>query len=282
MSGPYISYKVCVFCGIKRKMAREHVLPKKLQERFPQRGIRYSELWITAFGFDEKQGDDHQRIAIDGRVKGVCSICNNGWLQSVIEERAEETLYRLVDGEAFTINRDRARRFATWAAKTAAVRQLISTKIRSPAFKFRWIHANQFRPPPNTRIWIAYKEAYEAYYSRCTPGYLGVGGGFATRQVRLTTIHVGHLVFVALDESELDHRYLLDEDHLVRASFGALKRIWPPSGAVEWPTSPAIAKENMELVAATLFDVGRGHMWPPRSGVPRRPIARAKYLRGPF
>jgi hypothetical protein len=95
---------------------------------------------------------------LKARVREVCAGCNNGWM-SRLEEGVRPLLERLWQPSypfgvtAFTP--DEAAVIATWAAKTAWVRERVSDSESTPTPGMRAELMDRQMPPGFTSVWIA-------------------------------------------------------------------------------------------------------------------------------
>jgi len=156
--------KLCFFCGLPGSMSKEHAWPQwlgkgaEVEPTQTTRTIGYgrtseSELTEAPNLVVTKPGS-----VLTSRVREVCQHCNNGWM-SQLETSVRPLLSHLWQPTyAFgrtTVTTDDASILATWATKTAWIRERVSDPIVTATPQMRRYLLDHQLPPEFTRVWIA-------------------------------------------------------------------------------------------------------------------------------
>lgn len=95
---------------------------------------------------------------LTARIREVCAGCNSGWM-SRLEEDARPILQRLWEPSypfgRTTVSLDQAATVATWATKTAWVRERVSDSTTTATPEMRRYLMTERLPPEYTSVWIA-------------------------------------------------------------------------------------------------------------------------------
>jgi len=145
-------------------MTKEHVWPQWLREHAGElEPVRFKH----SAGFERSAADAFREtrtvtVQQPGSVlnlvaRAVCARCNSGWM-SQLEERVRPLLLAFIEaaytGAPFVLAPDQAATVATWAVKTAWIRELTSP---SPSATPQMRHALHQRllPPEYSAVWAA-------------------------------------------------------------------------------------------------------------------------------
>jgi len=87
------------------------------------------------------------------RVKIVCQRCNNEWM-SILQDRAKPLLLPLMKGEKTTLNEQKQKIIAAWAAMTVINAEYITPGRAAISVVYRRHLFQHKEAPPRIRIWI--------------------------------------------------------------------------------------------------------------------------------
>jgi hypothetical protein len=100
----------CSFCGEKRVLTLEHVLPDWLAGVFPRKGNVTNEF----IGDEIKKWESK---TFQHKVRMACAQCNNGWM-SELESRVKPLFKKLIALDQTTIESDDQGTLSLWVQKT--------------------------------------------------------------------------------------------------------------------------------------------------------------------
>jgi hypothetical protein len=240
-----VSKRRCAFCG-GGGLSREHVLPHWLRGS----GLDLTASWHIV-GVDETTRHEWVAAPFTARVRGVCQLCNGGWM-SRLEAMAQPILSpMMVDGGWRLLDERSQRIAAAWALKTAMVLQLLDpTSSAIPALHYQGLYAlrDQPQPLPHMSSWAGrYTGEMLAVSMRNHPMALDVDGQTLPNppHAYLATIMVGRLVVQVWASSMEGSSFAIER------SIGPVMRpmvvpIWPTRApAVIWPPVRGIGEGTL-------------------------------------
>lgn len=232
----------CAFCGSRKSLTKEHVLPQWLKPIVPFEGK-------TGVEFATGERRTLPISPSERTAKAFCRSCNTGWMND-LEGAAKPLLTPMILGERRPrkLKRLALQTIATWAAKTAVTCQYVNPPER------RFVQQRARREmyetkvaPIGTHVWLAPHDGdlFNAIFSlepiniqfakeipevddhglpkvHSYSGSIGLGSVF---------IHVLYLAGVEIPLKECP-------------DFG-VPRIWPYSHPITWPTTAPLS--NIEI-----------------------------------
>ena len=161
----------CIFCNQPiGKSSPEHVLPKWLLRRMgigkkPYSGTRFS----SATG---ENSILRKHAAISLVCGDVCGNCNSGWM-SVLEQKVEPFLPRMIAGETVALSNANRLDLSRWLTKTAFVANMASGKFQNvPDEHCSALSASPDGMPEGVIVLCGYNPKFvffEAIHHNCWP-----------------------------------------------------------------------------------------------------------------
>lgn len=153
----------CAFCGSTSGFSKKHVWPQWLR---PYAGELEPRRSTHSYGFGQTDRETFTELptitveqpgsVLSMTTREVWGTCNNGWM-SRLEMQARTLLVPLMDAasvrQVTTIEPDDAARLATWAVKTAWMRELSASSVSQQSKLYLYLRT-QLLPPPDSSIWI--------------------------------------------------------------------------------------------------------------------------------
>jgi hypothetical protein len=146
----------CIFCGIARKMSKEHVVAQWMHPILPTSPINK----ISAVEFKETNPAEWKQFStarqgnsFNKTTTKVCEVCNNGWM-SLLEIEVRSIITPLILGQRASLSPEQQAVLARWGAKTGTV---CSATYRDSAIPFpnrKWIKEHRAPLLGNWSIWI--------------------------------------------------------------------------------------------------------------------------------
>lgn len=148
----------CIFCGSRKNITREHVVPNwlrkvvpRLRETHVHSGLRTTSQGRTLFVqplWTVKDGNLGNK-----KLFMVCADCNGGWMRN-LQDELKPILIPLIEGEWQDLNAESAGRISAWMAMTATVIALsIRDTLGVTRAERKFIYENH-HAPDNWSIWI--------------------------------------------------------------------------------------------------------------------------------
>ena len=234
---------ICIFCGERRKMSKEHVIPQWVSKELAKdpRELQ-SPITVCVDGKPTRQMPSSRVINIV--TKRVCKVCNEGWMETWLERPVQPTLTSMLHGERTVLDVEARVHLAGWAAKVAMVAgyaQRPPEPVRQDWLPFMY---DQHIPPPDWHVWTTgYEGATPALYERGTFTRLLPDGRPSGDHGITMTLVVGYVAFkiVGIAGAAPD---FLSRDHVSRLwppfTFDAL--VWPPRHHLDDSTLQSFAK----------------------------------------
>jgi hypothetical protein len=240
--------KQCMFCGLAKKMTREHVWgewTKGYVERTANKH-RHANVFVPRPGEPEPaeiriRAGDH----LDAQVHNVCSDCNNGWL-SQIQNDAKPFLIPLFEGRVVNLDQAAQENVAIWITMATMTGEHLSgerRRIAVPQSDRTWLMEKR-SPPPGWCIWIGHyprsqermqwvKASFPVVDSDHLPETISNDDLSPTLQT--TAFSVGDLYAFAMSSHfpEIPRGW---DWRTAPSAREFLWPLWPPNGSVaEWP-----------------------------------------------
>lgn len=112
---------------------------------------------VDAFTEDPTVVTERQGSVLTLVAREVCRGCNNGWM-SRLEQRVQPTVSDLIDSagsrQAIVIQPDRAADLATWAIKTAWMREVSTPTPATTTLAMRRRLQQTELPPEHSSVWL--------------------------------------------------------------------------------------------------------------------------------
>lgn len=158
MAPPVLKPVKCVFCGSKKDITREHVMPAWLRKEFPPKYNEYSAHSIAIDRIDDtlvvKPQLGGEKISLGSRTLFmVCAACNNVWM-SRIQIKAAPILKRMIRGDWAGFTATEGSIISAWVAMTASVIAMSTRKAEGVPLADRRIIYETKAAPPDWRIFV--------------------------------------------------------------------------------------------------------------------------------
>lgn len=246
---------MCFFCGLPGNMSKEHAWPQWLGEGAevePTQTTRTIGYGRTA----ENELTEAPNIVVTKpgsvlttRVREVCQRCNNGWM-SRLEMSAQPVLERLWQPTfAFgqtTVTNDEASIVATWATKTAWIRERVSDALITATPSMRRHLMDHGLPPEFTRVWIARHKGrsnFGVYVGRIEASHQDDDWDTNRRRHILMCVMTfrGLSVLVRTDDG-----WGVPEMTLPQSQW---RQFWPVAETIQWPPPAPVSDADTQEVA---------------------------------
>ncbi len=248
--------KHCMFCGQTGQMTKEHAWPQWLGA-----GIRVAPIQSTrTIGFGRVAGDVMREkpnllvhksgSVLTARVREVCASCNNGWM-SRLETEVVPLLDRLwMPAYPFgrtSLNEKQAATVATWATKTAWVRELVDQPGLTSTPEMRLQLMQTLHPPEFTSVWFARHQGlsnFAAYVAQIDAARADEPWDTTNvRRVLICTMAFRGLAITVRTDSD----WGVPQMELPQLIW---TRFWPTDGSVQWPPPQPAGDADVRTPAA--------------------------------
>lgn len=156
--------RLCVFCSNSGGFSKEHVWPQWLHAYAAD--VDKGRRWTHEAGFGQTDADTFSEMpttvterpgsVLTMKTREVCRLCNNGWM-SQLEMQVRPLLLSLTEAAAGGWSRaiapEEAARVATWAVKTAWMRELSAGTLVNRREDYQYLR-ERLLPPPECRVWL--------------------------------------------------------------------------------------------------------------------------------
>lgn len=147
----------CIFCGQRRKLSREHVVPQWVSRVLSKdpRG------WPAPIrGYRQDREGNVTRTFVGSKVvelvmRRVCKVCNEGWMEQQLERPSQPILGPMLAGQAVTLDPAAQSLLAAWMAKTAMVYGYTTSPVMELAPDWLTHMYQRQRAPDTWHVWIA-------------------------------------------------------------------------------------------------------------------------------
>jgi hypothetical protein len=144
----------CVFCGIDRRLSREHVFASWMEDYFPD--LRSATADYIRRTVTQAEDVDHTRPGpvFDFVTRDVCEVCNNGWM-SGLEDQVRPILGPMLRDQPRVLTAPEQMTLATWATKTMLAMggvNLGDERVVNDA-QYRWFAEHRI-PLPSSHVWL--------------------------------------------------------------------------------------------------------------------------------
>jgi hypothetical protein len=175
----------------------------------------------------------------------VCRHCNSGWM-SRMEVAGEDLLDPMIRGEEVVLGPGEQTLLAAWVSKCAYgyISQTMPENLPFSTEEYRALIKEQ-RPPERALIWMGHSTAPPAYIAMMVePFFFTLPGRESDPISKLppaaaavylaahSVVFVGH--WLPEDNATALNRW--ERDLFDKRSRQGLRRIWPPSTDIAWPT----------------------------------------------
>ncbi len=243
-----------MFCGALGKLTKEHAWPQWMHAGTAVGAEQHS----YAAGFQRSADDTmselpnvavhHKRSVLTTVVREFCTTCNSGWM-SRLETRCKPLLKRLWAPSypfgSTSFSGDEVGALASWAVKTAWVRERVADRSNVAGAGTRELFARSQTPPPNTWVWVSrYAGAHDfgALSARMTVSHQDQNWATGeTRKVYLCALRFqGLAMVVRTDSGPGVPPFALPAD--------AWRPLQADSGSVSWPPARAVGDYEVESI----------------------------------
>ena len=247
-----------MFCGRSGNITKEHAWPQWLgdgAEVVPHqttRTIGFGRTAHDAMSEAPNRATTKPVSVLTARIREVCADCNNGWM-SCLESAVRPILTRLwAPNYPFgrtTFSAEDAATLATWATKTAWVRERVGDPVLTATAEMRRGLVDQQRPPEWTSIWVARHEGasnFGVYVARIAVAHQDDPWNAEPRAHALlcTLTFRGLSILVRTDD-----RWGIPQMDMPNDVW---RRFCPVSQPVEWPPSRPASDGDVLAAASSL------------------------------
>jgi hypothetical protein len=148
----------CIFCGSRKDLSREHVVPDWLRHILPRiadshihRGVRLAYatdgIKVTLI-YKEHQGNFANR-----QKRNVCKLCNEGWM-SILQQQAIPVLTPLIQGVWDGFDENVAALIVPWSCMTASAIAMSYADTEGVTQADRSYIREHVKAPPNWSVFL--------------------------------------------------------------------------------------------------------------------------------
>jgi hypothetical protein len=235
-------------------MTKEHAWPRWLGQRHQVEPTQTTREIGFGRSADDAMSEAPNRVVIKpgsvltARIREVCAGCNNGWM-SRLEEDVRPLLERLWQPSypfgVTGFSPDEAAVIATWAAKTAWVRERVSDPDSTPTPGMRAELMARQMPPDYTSVWIARHQGqsnFGVYVARIEANHQDDHWAAARRR---------HVLLCTMTFRGLSVLVRTDDGWGVPPMTPPARKwqvFWPAGDTVQWP--PSSPASDIDVLAA--------------------------------
>lgn len=249
---PLVTPRKCIFCGSRKKITREHVVPDWIRKVIPRKsdtrthsGLRFlgvgtPNVTIVPFLNPQRGNSGNRKLFM------VCHACNTGWMKDLQDELIP-LLTPLMRGNWEDFTEAAASRIAVWAAMTVSVIAMSYRDSKGVTTVERKFIRENRAVPPNWLVWIGRASGFEdvSYSNRAAWIVLtkdGINRGEPNTTV--TTIVLGQLLIHAISVPDAD---LLPRPLPYGLEYGVLPVHPWGGGLLDWRFIPVIRDGSAEF-----------------------------------
>lgn len=267
---PRVPARPCVFCGSTAGITYEHVWPRWLRAHATDVA---AERYTHTSGFGRTAADAFTEAptvvvrqpgpVFNMRARAVCRECNGGWMNT-LEQRAMPLLLDMAASgrpdAIIKLTSDQAATVASWAIKTAWMREESEPGLRATTQEMRQALRLDGMPPKYSKVWAARHDGnLDFNIKQATVDVARHDRPWDTTEVR----HVLRTCLTFLGISLLT--YTVDGWGVPEPGHDPFRwvRVWPPSSDVTFPPVKtasdqdiliaAVRQPNLELPAVPRF-----------------------------
>ncbi len=252
--------RICLFCGKRGDMSKEHVFSKWISKYLPDPALNHK---VTSS--DDSWLPEHmRRTPLNKTVAGatgsrtfkiVCRTCNNGWM-SDMEQLIEPLLARGFEGGKIDLDVDQQSLLARWIEKTAMVRDEGSSMMPVSTDEQRRALMKSIGADPLTKVYLGtFQDAKGPLRWRHHPhsgGYRDDNGP----DVRQDSVVIGPWIFHVFSSHlpEAIERFGVKLDN---CTGDFLKQIWPiVDPIVHWPVKAMNYRQYFFMAELSRWEIG--------------------------
>lgn len=269
--------KTCAFCGISGKLTGEHVFGDWLSRI----GLGVPECRFGAGPLNRSARDLGVSYPFAGKVRDVCSHCNNGWMSN-LESAARRVLTPFILGNPGSISKEDTAAIAAWVQKTALVGMLVSSEderavgygLPQDEYWALYLLQRSGAPLPNSQFWIGRYQGQQRFSSIwVTPMVINIDGHAEPElpQGYAVTIILGELLIHGV-------RFTTPGLYFTHDAPEGLVPLWPSAAPAAWPSQTFVddarfvrLSKGLDLVSQ-LANVSLAP-WKPAVDLPRSTFA---------
>ncbi|TIX48805.1 hypothetical protein [Alteraurantiacibacter aquimixticola] len=250
----------CIFCG-ENANSQEHIWPTWLHDLLgpPPDNVRHNRQNFSYHPCDgtkvtgptDRQGD--QRTI---RIRTVCNVCNNGWMNR-LEGEVRPILTPIITGEKTTLNRGHVETLSRWISLKVIIAENEDPAIALTPQVDRERFWKDGTIPEYFRLYVAHnigeQQMFYLRHSHCVA--YSEGGpnpplDGTAKNVQFVTLVVGKAVIQAVCTRIAG---VAMEERASIIGFHDRCRIWPnPDDETSFPRRPRLDEDSIERVA-TIF-----------------------------
>lgn len=149
----------CIFCGVNRKMSREHLWPEWARRALEANSGRAVPLVPHVIAGSDGYSRDWKAPVFSATLKDVCQVCNSGWMSDV-EELSKELVLPMLRDERVNLKKEEQLCLAIWGYMKVLTLERVNVRTRVlPVAPFRALHAHLARGvaslPRSATVFIA-------------------------------------------------------------------------------------------------------------------------------
>jgi hypothetical protein len=209
MAKPSVTPRKCIFCGSRKNITREHIVPDWVRNVVPRIADHHTHSATRIVPHPTEHAalvipklNSHEGNLGNKKLLMVCHSCNTGWMKNLQDELIP-ILTPLIRGDWDKFDEAAAARIAVWTAMTASVVAMshrgtlgVTTSDRRHIFKTKSV-------PPNWCIWLGRASGFEDIAHSNRTGLLAhPSEGFIHGRepnTAVTTLVLGQLLFHSIN-----------------------------------------------------------------------------------
>lgn len=254
MKNGSITPRKCIFCGSRKNITREHVVPNWLRHVIPRVSDEYLHANFTLhpalMGPNTvaivPQMNPAKRNIGNRQLFMVCETCNTGWMHQ-LQDELMPVLKPLIRGDWSHFDAQSASRIGSWLAMTVTVIAMSMPQTRGVTRLERSLIYSNKEPPENWRMWIGRGSGFtEIDY--CNRVWTMVprselGKCKPEPNILITTIALGQLILHCVSVPRPD---LVPDSTIYGDDLGVFPIIPWGGGSRDWRLTPIIHNGSEE------------------------------------
>jgi hypothetical protein len=132
----------CIFCGVNRKMSREHLWPEWARKFLEADSGKAVPLVPHVIAGSDGHLRQWEAPVFSATLKDVCRVCNNGWMSDV-EELTKDLVVPMLREEEVTLGKEEQLCLAIWGYMKVLILERVHAPTRVlPVALYRGLHSH--------------------------------------------------------------------------------------------------------------------------------------------